>query len=208
MESPARLCRPGRQASLAHPRGKPGFSTLSSGCGRETDCPLEGDGFELSVPRQRRDPWRRARHGARATFCGAAARIRRPAANASDDAVPTLKTEDLIALWNEGEGTLHVDQPAVPGNSSRRGQSAPSICAVAYRIDSRLFRRLPPSTSSRPCPAGIRKLLTTADLRPTPPLDGLQPSVPETVGDTTLTCRQAVTALSFCSAPNGRGYHP
>jgi hypothetical protein len=28
MESPARLCRPGRQASLAHPRGKPGFSTL------------------------------------------------------------------------------------------------------------------------------------------------------------------------------------
>ena len=51
MESPARLCRPGRQASLAHPRGKPGFSTLSSGCGRETDCPLEGNGFELSVPR-------------------------------------------------------------------------------------------------------------------------------------------------------------
>jgi hypothetical protein len=42
-----------------------------------------------------------------------------------------FKTEDLIALWNEGEGTLHVDQPAVPGNSSRRGQSAPSICAVA-----------------------------------------------------------------------------
>jgi hypothetical protein len=52
MESPARLCRPGRQASLAHPRGKPGFSTLSSGCGRETDCPLEGDGFELPVPRE------------------------------------------------------------------------------------------------------------------------------------------------------------
>src|ERR1700731_3524160 len=71
------------------------------------------------------------------------------------------------------------------------------------RIDSRLFGRLPPSTSSRPCPAGIRKPLTTADLRPTPPLDGLQPSVPETAGGRTLTCRQAVTALSFCSAPNG-----
>jgi hypothetical protein len=51
MESPARLCRPGRQASLAHPRGKPGFSTFKSGCGRETDCLLEGDGFELLVPR-------------------------------------------------------------------------------------------------------------------------------------------------------------
>src|SRR3984893_2329965 len=47
---PARLCRPGRQASRAHPRGKPGFSTFESGCGRETDCLLEGDGFEPSVP--------------------------------------------------------------------------------------------------------------------------------------------------------------
>jgi hypothetical protein len=36
----------------------------------------------------------------------------------------------------------------------------------------------------------------------------LRPSVPETVGGRTLTCRQAVTALSFCSAPNERGYHP
>src|SRR3984893_6987850 len=48
---PARLCRPGRQASRAHPRGKPGFSTFESGCGRETDCLLEGGGFEPSVPR-------------------------------------------------------------------------------------------------------------------------------------------------------------
>src|ERR1700737_3225273 len=48
---PARLCRPGRQASRAQLRGKPGFSTFESGCGRETDCLLEGDGFEPSVPR-------------------------------------------------------------------------------------------------------------------------------------------------------------
>src|SRR5438046_10381470 len=47
-----RLCRPGRQASRAHPRGKPGFWTFESGCGRETDSPLEGTGFEPSVPRQ------------------------------------------------------------------------------------------------------------------------------------------------------------
>ena len=46
-----RLCRPGHQASRAHPRGKPGFSTFESGCGRETDSPLEGTGFEPSVPR-------------------------------------------------------------------------------------------------------------------------------------------------------------
>src|SRR5882757_7450918 len=32
-----RLCRPRRQTSRAHPRGKPGFSTLERGCGRETD---------------------------------------------------------------------------------------------------------------------------------------------------------------------------
>jgi hypothetical protein len=49
---PARLCRRGRQAGRAHPLGKPGFSTYESGCGRETDCPLEGDGFEPSVPRE------------------------------------------------------------------------------------------------------------------------------------------------------------
>ena len=46
-----RLCRPGRQANRAQPRGKPGFSTLDDSSGRETDSPLEGDGFELSVPR-------------------------------------------------------------------------------------------------------------------------------------------------------------
>jgi hypothetical protein len=49
----ARLCRPGHQASRAQPRGKPGFSTLDSSSGRETDCPLEGDGFELPVPREK-----------------------------------------------------------------------------------------------------------------------------------------------------------
>ncbi len=54
MESPARLCRSSPQVSLAHPPGKPGFSTLESGCGRETDCPLEGDGFRtFGTPAQR-----------------------------------------------------------------------------------------------------------------------------------------------------------
>jgi hypothetical protein len=46
----ARLYRPGRQASSAHPRGKPGLSTFENGCGRETDCLLERAGFEPSVP--------------------------------------------------------------------------------------------------------------------------------------------------------------
>src|SRR6266403_2063146 len=45
-----RLCRPGRQTSRAHPRGKPGFWTFENGCGRETDSLLEGTGFEPSVP--------------------------------------------------------------------------------------------------------------------------------------------------------------
>src|SRR5258708_2589724 len=64
-----RLCRPGRQTSRAHPRGKPGFWTFESGCGRETDSLLEGDGFEPSVPRQKDNAFRdssfpnmRARH--------------------------------------------------------------------------------------------------------------------------------------------------
>src|SRR5271166_4360721 len=50
---PARLCRPARQASRAHPRGKPGFLTYENGFGRETDSPLERDGFETSVPGER-----------------------------------------------------------------------------------------------------------------------------------------------------------
>jgi hypothetical protein len=49
-KQPARLCRPSRQASRAHPRGKPGFSTYESGLRRETDSPLEQAGFEPSVP--------------------------------------------------------------------------------------------------------------------------------------------------------------
>src|SRR6267143_6106859 len=57
MESPARLCRPSRQASRGHPRGKPGFSTFESGYGRETDSPLEGTGFEPSVPPRTERPW-------------------------------------------------------------------------------------------------------------------------------------------------------
>jgi hypothetical protein len=39
--------------------------------------------------------------------------------------------EDLIVLLEGRRRTLHVDQPAVPGNSSGRRQSAPSICAIA-----------------------------------------------------------------------------
>src|ERR1700732_5138682 len=57
-----RLARNGKPAaslltpSSSEPRtpaGKPGFLALESGCGRETDCLLEGDGFEPSVPRER-----------------------------------------------------------------------------------------------------------------------------------------------------------
>ena len=45
MRSPSHLRKPARKA---------GFSTFESGCGRETDCLLEGNGFEISVPRQDR----------------------------------------------------------------------------------------------------------------------------------------------------------
>ena len=39
-------------SQLPKPARKAGFSTFESGCGRETDCLLEGDGFELPVPRE------------------------------------------------------------------------------------------------------------------------------------------------------------
>src|SRR6202040_3348139 len=41
--SPSQQPRPARKA---------GFSTFENDCGRETDCLLEGDGFEPSVPRK------------------------------------------------------------------------------------------------------------------------------------------------------------
>src|SRR6202035_106434 len=44
--SPSQLPKPARKA---------GFSTFESYCGRETDCLLEGDGFELPVPE--REDW-------------------------------------------------------------------------------------------------------------------------------------------------------
>ena len=47
--SPSQQPRPARKA---------GFSTFENDCGRETDCLLEGDGFEPSVPRQDRIPGR------------------------------------------------------------------------------------------------------------------------------------------------------
>ena len=43
--------RPRHLPLPAHPRGKPGFSSALRYFPRETDCLLEGDGFELPVPR-------------------------------------------------------------------------------------------------------------------------------------------------------------
>jgi hypothetical protein len=48
--APAGLCRPRRERSPAHPRGKPGFLTRKDKVPRETDSLLEGEGFEPSVP--------------------------------------------------------------------------------------------------------------------------------------------------------------
>jgi hypothetical protein len=56
--APASLCRTCREPSRAHPPGKPGFSTYEGGFGRETDSPVERDGFEPSVPRDRDDGFR------------------------------------------------------------------------------------------------------------------------------------------------------
>src|SRR6266481_2948966 len=50
---PARLCRPRRHNSRAHPREPRGSRPTTATSPRETDSPLEGDGFELSVPRER-----------------------------------------------------------------------------------------------------------------------------------------------------------
>jgi hypothetical protein len=51
LAGPAALCRPHRERSRAHPRGKPGFLTHEGRLLRETDSLLEGAGFEPSVPR-------------------------------------------------------------------------------------------------------------------------------------------------------------
>src|SRR6516164_8296634 len=51
VDDPARLCRPCRLAGPAHPAATAGFSIQKGEIPRETDCLLEGSGFELPVPR-------------------------------------------------------------------------------------------------------------------------------------------------------------
>ena len=51
LTSLARLCRPCRLAGPAHPAATAGFSIPQGEIPRETDCLLEGSGFELPVPR-------------------------------------------------------------------------------------------------------------------------------------------------------------
>jgi len=53
LTSPARLCRPCRLAGPAHAAATAGFSIQEGEIPRDTDSPLEGDGFELSVPCER-----------------------------------------------------------------------------------------------------------------------------------------------------------
>jgi hypothetical protein len=52
LASPSRLCRPCRLAGAVHPAATAGFSIPQGEISRETDCLLEGNGFELSVPRE------------------------------------------------------------------------------------------------------------------------------------------------------------
>jgi hypothetical protein len=53
LTSSARLCRPCRLAGPAHPAATAGFSIQGGEIPRETDCLLEGSGFEPPVPRRR-----------------------------------------------------------------------------------------------------------------------------------------------------------
>src|SRR6516164_9110821 len=50
LTSPARLCRPCRLAGPAHAAATAGLAIQEGEIPRETDCLLEGDGFEPSVP--------------------------------------------------------------------------------------------------------------------------------------------------------------
>src|SRR6516165_4916889 len=52
LTSPARLCRPCRLAGPAHPAATAGFSIPQGEIPPETDCLLEGDGFEPLVPQR------------------------------------------------------------------------------------------------------------------------------------------------------------
>src|SRR5215467_4160862 len=52
LTSPVRLCRLCRLAEAPHAAATAGFSIQEGEIPRETDCLLEGAGFELSVPRQ------------------------------------------------------------------------------------------------------------------------------------------------------------
>src|ERR1700746_377471 len=72
LTSSARLCRPCRLAGPAHAAATAGFSIQEGEIPRETDCLLEGSGFEPSVPLPRFSSIRAVRAeiiGRRADFC-------------------------------------------------------------------------------------------------------------------------------------------
>src|SRR6516162_8663900 len=60
LTSPARLCRPRRLAGPVHAAATAGLSIQEGEIPRETDCLLEGAGFEPSVPPRKRRPSREA----------------------------------------------------------------------------------------------------------------------------------------------------
>jgi hypothetical protein len=101
---------------LPRPARKAGFSTFESRSGRETDCLLEGDGFEPSVPRQES---RRFRDTSPASHDGFT--VSRPGTDSSNpssssgesDANLTTSIRD-IATVTEGAALQRVADPAVP----------------------------------------------------------------------------------------------
>jgi hypothetical protein len=132
LKQPARLCRPSRQASRAHPRGKPGFWTFESGCGRETGSPLEGSGFEPSVPLLRKALLgvanRRRRHERRSHLqvqardgnaCLEWFAIAFPFAEGPRVRIRLAPAKSLrtigSAVWEPGTGQGPFPPPALPG---------------------------------------------------------------------------------------------
>src|SRR6202521_1342577 len=112
--TPASLCLPCREPSRAHPRGKPGFSTYEGGFGREPDAPLEGEGFEPSVPRQKDNAFRDSSFPTCARATAAFENARRPVQHL------LLLVVDRVRM--NAELTPQLGDRPVPRTAATRGE--------------------------------------------------------------------------------------
>jgi hypothetical protein len=153
--SPSQQPRPARKA---------GFSTFENDCGRETDCLLEGDGFELPVPRTtpgfwpistrttRRDRCRKKGVRIRQLLVFAALGREWWALTTTNSGAPVMS--QVRTRLAAGESRIRTLGPAVKGTAV--GRRATSVSARSSTSSGRANRESDQRVRIPPLPRGVQ----------------------------------------------------